>query len=40
LPQFDAFSQEMITNKFEIPVLIVSAEAVTDIKSNYAFMTI
>jgi nucleotide-binding universal stress UspA family protein len=40
LPQFDSFSQDMITNKFEIPVLIVTAQMVKDIQANYAFMTI
>ncbi len=38
LPQFDRFSQEMITNKLEIPVLIVNAHQVEGIPTNFTFI--
>lgn len=40
LPQFDRFSQEIITNKLEVPVLIVKASEVTGVKTNYSFVGI
>ncbi len=40
LPQFDTFSQEIITNKAQIPVLIVNAEPVGKAKGQYSFLTI
>ncbi len=40
LPQFDRFSQELITNKAEIPVLIVNASQVGDVQANYSFISI
>ncbi len=38
LPQFDLFSQHMITNRLEIPVLILNASEVGEI-SNWAFLS-
>lgn len=38
LPQFDRFSQDMITNKLELPVLIISAHQVGGINTNYSFI--
>ena len=38
IPQFDTFSQEMITNELEIPVLVVSGKQVSDINTNYTFI--
>lgn len=40
LPQFDKFSQELITNKFEVPVLIVNAREVTGVRPAYSFVGI
>lgn len=40
LPQFDTFSQEMITNKEKVPVLILNAEPVGGLKGQYSFLTI
>lgn len=40
LTQFDKFSQDLITNSLEIPVLIVNAEEATSVKSNYSFIGI
>lgn len=38
LPQFDLFSQHMITNRLEVPVLILNATETGDI-SNWAFLS-
>ncbi|NNC83584.1 MAG: universal stress protein [Flavobacteriales bacterium] len=38
LPQFDSFTQEMITNRLELPTLVLSAKQVSDINSNYTFI--
>lgn len=40
LPQFEKFAQELITNSLEIPVLIVNAEELIGVKSNYSFVGI
>ncbi len=40
LPQFDSFSQELITNKPGIPVLISNAQQVTNTDQNYSFLSI
>lgn len=40
LPQFDRFSQDMITNKSQLPVLIVNAEPIDQVQSQYSFLTI
>lgn len=40
IPQFDKFSQELITNKLEVPVLIVNAAEVGGVKGNYSFVGI
>lgn len=40
LPQFEKFSQELITNDLEIPVLIVDAEELIGVKTNYSFIGI
>lgn len=37
-PQFDKFTQEIITNKLEIPVLIVNARHISNITTNYSYM--
>ncbi len=39
LPQFDKFSQEIITNQLEIPVLIVNARHISNVTSNFTFMS-
>lgn len=40
LPQFENFSQALITNKLETPVLIVNAKEVAGVKSAYSFIGI
>lgn len=40
LPQFDTFSQDMITNKLELPVLVISAKQVKAVTSTYSFIGI
>ncbi len=40
LPQFDTFSQEMITNPGQLPVLILNAEPVGSVKGQYSFLTV
>lgn len=40
LPQFDTFSQDMITNTPQIPVLIVNATPTGGVKSQYSFLTV
>jgi len=35
IPQFDTFSQEMITNRLEVPVLIVSGRMTSNVKGNF-----
>jgi nucleotide-binding universal stress UspA family protein len=40
LPQFDKFSQNMITNRLEIPVLVINAHQTSGINSNFAFITV
>ena len=39
LPQFEKFSQEIITNHLETPVLIVNARNISNVTTNYTFMT-
>lgn len=38
LPQFDRFSQELITNKLEVPVLILNSIEVGTVKGQYTFI--
>lgn len=38
LPQFDRFSQEMITNPLQVPVLIFNATDVGRVKGHYTFI--
>ena len=38
LPQFDRFSQELITNKLEVPVLILNAKDVGRVDGQYTFI--
>lgn len=40
LPQFDKFSQEMITNDSGTPVLIVSAQQIGNVNAKYSFLTV
>lgn len=40
LPQFEKFTQELICNDMEIPVLVVNAEELINVKSNYSFIGI
>lgn len=40
LPQFDSFSQEMITNDPQIPVMVVNASEITGVRSAYSFIGI
>ncbi len=40
IPQFEKFSQELITNEWQIPVLIVNVEEKIGVKSNYSFVGI
>lgn len=40
LPQFDTFSQAMITNENEIPVMIVNASEISGVRSQYSFIGI
>jgi len=40
LPQFDTFSQEMITNSQQVPVLIINAEPVGKVGGQYSFLTV
>jgi len=40
LPQFDTFSQEMITNETGIPVLIMNAQQMNNVNSQFTFITI
>lgn len=40
LPAFDKFTQELITNEPEIPVLVINAHEVTGVKPAYAFIGI
>lgn len=37
-PQFEKFSQELITNELKLPVLIVNVEEIAGIKKNYSFL--
>lgn len=39
LPQFDKFSQEIITNQLETPVLIVNAKNISNVNTNFTFMS-
>lgn len=39
LPQFDRFSQELITNAPQVPVLILSAKDVGRVQGQYTFIT-
>lgn len=38
IPQFDRFSQEMITNKLQVPVLIQNAAEVGRVEGHYTFI--
>jgi len=40
IPQLEKFSQELITNEYGTPVLIVNAKEHVGVKSNYAFIGI
>lgn len=40
LPQFDSFSQAMITNTNEVPVLIVNASEIAGVRAQYSFIGI
>lgn len=40
LPQFDKFSQDIITNELEIPTLIVNAKQVSKVNAQFSFITI
>jgi nucleotide-binding universal stress UspA family protein len=40
LPAFDKFTQELITNEPEIPVLVINTEEVTGVRPAYAFIGI
>lgn len=40
LPQFDSFSQDIITNPLQLPVLIVNATPVSGVKGQYSFLTV
>ena len=40
LPQFDTFSQAMITNDQEVPVMVVNASEITGVRAQYAFIGI
>ena len=40
IPQFEKFSQELITNEWQIPVLIVKIDETIGVKSNYSFIGI
>lgn len=40
LPQFDSFSQDMITNPLQVPVLILNASPVGGVKGQYSFLTV
>ncbi len=39
LPQFDKFSQEIITNHLEVPVLIVNGRNISNVNTNFTFMS-
>lgn len=38
LPQFDTFTQEMITNRSGTPVLVIEGKQMSDINTNYTFI--
>ncbi|NND94005.1 MAG: universal stress protein [Flavobacteriales bacterium] len=38
LPQFDTFTQELITNRIQVPVLVLEAKKISDINTNYTFI--
>lgn len=40
LPAFDRFTQELITNEPQIPVLVINAKEVTGVRPAYAFIGI
>ncbi len=40
IPQFDTFSQDVITNGHQIPVLIIDAHQVSNVSSKYSFLTV
>ncbi len=40
IPQFDTFSQDMITNEWGIPVLIMNGNEVAGVRTNYSFISI
>ena len=40
LPQFESFSQDLITNRLGVPVLIANVEEVGGVRSNYSFVGI
>ncbi len=40
IPQFDTFSQDMITNEWGIPVLIMNGSEMTGMRQKYGFISI
>ncbi len=40
IPQFDTFSQDMITNEWGIPVLIMNGSEMKGVRMNYGFISI
>lgn len=38
LPQFDTFTQEMITNRLEVPVLVIAGRQTSDINTTFTFI--
>ena len=40
IPQFDTFSQDMITNEWGIPVLIMNGSEMTGVRQAYSFISI
>lgn len=40
IPQFDTFSQDMITNEWGIPVLIMNGSEMKGVRQKYGFMSI
>jgi nucleotide-binding universal stress UspA family protein len=40
LPQFETFAQDMITNRLEVPVLVVKAREIMSVNSKYAFIAV
>lgn len=40
LPQFDTFTQSLITNEVGLPVMVVNAEDILSVNSQYTFLTV